>query len=56
MDISGFYFISKPLFEWLPKEDADFLLSFMRTASYPRKKIIFTEGAYPKGVYLLDKG
>jgi CRP-like cAMP-binding protein len=56
MDITSYYFVSKPIFESLKKTEIAFLKNFIETKVYRKNKEVFREGTYPKGVYILEKG
>jgi len=56
MDLSRFYFVSNSLYEFLSRKEIEFLKKFTLQKNYSKGSDIFNEGAYPKGVYILDKG
>jgi CRP-like cAMP-binding protein len=56
MDISKFYFISKPIFGFLKEDEIEYLTTSIQRKIFRKGKDIFKEGTYPKGVFILDKG
>jgi CRP-like cAMP-binding protein len=56
MDLSRFYFINNSIGELLSGDDIDFLKQFIVQKHYSKGQNIYSEGAYPKGVFILDKG
>jgi CRP-like cAMP-binding protein len=56
VDISRFIFTSKSLFESLPIEDIRQFKSLVRLKKIKKGKVLFQEGSYPKGLYILKRG
>jgi CRP-like cAMP-binding protein len=56
MDLSRFYFINNSIVEFLNKEEVSFLKPFIVQKLYSKGQNIYSEGAHPKGVFILDKG
>ncbi len=56
MNISSYFFRSKPLPDALPRAEAQYLKSLCKSKAIRRGKDLFGEGTYPKGVFLLRKG
>ncbi|MBT1710682.1 Crp/Fnr family transcriptional regulator [Fulvivirgaceae bacterium PWU5] len=56
MDLSRFYFINNSIGELLSGDDIDFLKQSIVQKHYSKGDNIYSEGVYPKGVFILDKG
>jgi len=56
MNISSYFFRSKPLPDVLPPAEARFLKSLCKTKAVRKAKELFAEATYPKGVFILRKG
>jgi CRP-like cAMP-binding protein len=55
-NISKFYFANTKVFENLPLKDKQMLEEGFAKRKIKSGKIIYREGSYPKGVYILKKG
>jgi CRP-like cAMP-binding protein len=56
MDLSSFYFHSKPIEESLSEVDRKELYQHVSEKKYSRGVQIFEQGNYPKGVFILKRG
>lgn len=56
MDLSSFFFNSRPIDEFISEEDKAYLYRSSTEKKYARGTKIFEEGTYPKGIYILKKG
>lgn len=56
MELSRFYFINNNIYELLNRDHIDLLKNFTTLKTFKKGADIFIEGAYPKGVYILEKG
>jgi CRP-like cAMP-binding protein len=56
MNLTQFYFISEPIYNFLDGKEITFLKSVIEERSYPKSVNIFMERTYPKGVYILNSG
>lgn len=56
LPIDRYFFISKSIFEFLQKNEIDFLKKHSHQKVHKKNSDIFFEGSYPKGVYILEKG
>jgi CRP-like cAMP-binding protein len=54
--IAKYHFITGSILEGLPKEDFRILRGSMQRMEYKKGKVLYTEGSYSKGVYVVRKG
>lgn len=56
MELSRFFFVSDSIYKSFRKDEIDYLKKAIRQKTYSKSRIIFSEGSFPKGVFILDKG
>jgi CRP-like cAMP-binding protein len=56
MELSRFFFVSDSIYKSLKKDEIDYLKKAILQKTYSKNRIIFSEGSFPKGVFILDKG
>jgi CRP-like cAMP-binding protein len=56
LDITKYYYISKPIFEFLTNDEMNFLKGSLQSRHYRKGKDIFFENTYPKGIFMLNRG
>jgi CRP-like cAMP-binding protein len=56
MELDSYYFISPPISQSLSQKEMGDLLANSVEKKYTRGAIIFEEGSFPKGVFLIQKG
>jgi CRP-like cAMP-binding protein len=56
MDLSQFYFVNNAFADFVRGEGADLLQKYVVVKQYEKGQSVFSDGAYPKGVFLIDKG
>jgi CRP-like cAMP-binding protein len=56
MNLSQFYFISKPIHIVMSKDELRYFNDHIEERTFKKGKEIFKETTYPKGVFILDKG
>jgi len=56
MNLSRFYFINDSIVELLNSKEADSLKPYVVQKHYSKGQKIYSEGSYPKGIFILDNG